>query len=196
MCKHPLSNPPGRERLYAALEGEHGSAYVLRPDLSLEYVNEAWRLFARENGAPELATSWETCGPIPQCIVPPLSELITAKLLGVLRRNVAWSHSYECSSEQVYRHFNMRVQPTSQRDGLIVVHSLVGEASLQRSDRGGGDPALSYLDERGLIVQCSSCGRVRNPARASWDWALGQVGVERENVSHGICPPCEAQYYG
>ena len=190
------SSPPSRHRLYAALEGEHGSAYVLRPDLSLEYVNGAWRQFARENGAPQLATDWDTLGAIPQFFVSPLRELFTAKLRRVLASNDVWTHSYECSSDQVYRHFTMRAQPTAEGDGLIVVHSLVAEAPLARSGCFGDDAALRYTDERGLIVQCSSCARVRNPARGSWDWARGHVSADLANVSHGICPTCDFQYYG
>jgi len=190
-----LSRPQDREKLYAALETEHFSAYVLREDLSLEYVNAGWRRFARENGATELENDWDSYGPIPLYFTPPLRELFTAKARQVLELDTVWSHSYECSSDQVYRRFNLRAQATSQRDGLIVVHSLVAEP-LRRGESSSADYALTYTDERGLIVQCSSCGRLRNPARARWDWTLEQISSERSNVSHGICPTCAYLYYG
>ena len=190
------SVPAGREALRAALEREQGSAYVLRPDLSLEYVNEAWRRFALENGATDLDSGCETRIPITRAFRPPLRELFTTKFQHALQRNQKWNHSYECSSPEVYRKFNMQVQPTSGRDGLIVIHSLIVEAPLGGGLAGGEALTAHYTDARGLIVQCSSCGRIREPSSSSWHWAPGLVGVERENLSHGICPTCNFQYYG
>ena len=197
MCKDyvPKSMPGGRQTLIAVLEAEQGSAYVLRPDLSLEYVNAAWRRFARENGAPGLDSGWDTCVPVTHSFRSPLRELFTTKFEFALQRNQGWSHRYECSSPDVYRKFNMQVKPTAERDGLIVVHSLVVESQLTSDHAELEALAVLYRDARGLIVQCSSCGRVREPASSSWHWAPGLVGAERENVSHGICVICNFQYY-
>lgn len=197
MCMHPVPDPhsPLRERLFAALDAEHGSAYLLGLDLSLQYVNEAWRCFARENGAPNLGGSWPLPHPITHYFDVPMKELFVSRLARVLARNQPWSYQYECSSPEVYRKLNMRVAPTALRDGLIVVHSRVVEVP-GSSDRGLEDLVRAYTDERGLIVQCSGCKRVRHPAECSWDWAPSLVTADRENVSHGICPTCEFMYYG
>ena len=187
---------PFREGLFAALEAERASACLLGLDLSVQYVNEAWRRFARENGAPELGGSWRSAGPITRFFDRPMRELFEARLARVLTRNQAWSYLYECSSPDVYRKFNMRVASTALRDGLIVVHSRVVDVAPDTVDEALGDLVRIYTDERSLLVQCSGCSRVHHPSESSWDWAPGLVTAERENVSHGICPTCDFQYYG
>lgn len=184
------------EQLWAALEAEPSSAYLLAPDLSIQYVNQAFRRFARDNGAAELAESWASARPFNEYIAPPLSELFLAKFRRVLDRREAWSHSYECSSPGVYRKFNMRVESTFKQDGLIVVHSLVFEAPQGSHLLAKGDREQLFTDSRGLIVQCSACGRVRRAKEPSiWDWAPGLVNNDTENVSHGLCVMCDFQYY-
>ena len=78
MCR-TSDSPRGRETLFAALEAEQGSAYVLNPDLCLEYVNEGWRRFARENGAPGLDCGSAARLPITHYFRPPLRVLFSAK---------------------------------------------------------------------------------------------------------------------
>ena len=188
--------PARRETLLAALEAEHGSAYLLRTDLSVQYVNEGFKRFARENGAPGLERGWESNFPITAYFQPPLGDLFKAKLFRVLDRGVAWNHSYECSSRGIYRKFNMHVQATAEGDGLIVVHSLSVEAAFADVPAETEALASLYTDARGLIVQCCSCGRVLQPTCETWHWAPGLVGAGRRNVSHGICSTCDVQYYG
>jgi hypothetical protein len=196
-----MSSSPGplsllREGLLTALEAEYGSAYLLGRDLSVQYVNQAWRRFARENGAPELGGRWNSAEPITRYFDEPLRELLAARFTRVLTRNEPWSYQYDCSSPEVYRKLNMRVAPTAPCDGLIVVHSRVVDVAPGATESALDNLARIYTDARGLIVQCSGCQRVCHPAESSWDWAPGLVTDEQENVSHGICPTCEFQYYG
>jgi len=103
---------------------------------------------------------------------------------------------YECSSPAVYRKFNMRVEPLPERDGFIVVHSLVVEAAFSEGATNP-DTARLFTDARGIIVQCASCGRVRRPALPSpWEWVPGLIRADTANVSHGICPICDFRMYG
>jgi len=190
------SMPRGRETLFAALEAEQGSAYLLGLDLSIQYVNEAWRRFARENGAPDPSCGWDTQQPITTHFQSPHRESFALKFQRGLERNEAWSHTYECSSTEIYRKFNMHVRPGAERDGLIVVHSLLVEIPLLRNGSEFESLAAQYTDTRGLIVQCSFCGRVREPATSSWHWAPGLLGAQCQNVSHGICSTCNFQHYG
>jgi len=184
-----------RERLFAALEAEPGSAYLLGRDLSLQYVNEAWKRFARDNGAPGLSSAWNTGQPITWHFQSPLRESFTLKFQRALLHNEPFHLSYECSSANVYRQFSMRLRPTPAQDGLIVIHSLLTEARLPREAAERAALGARYTDARGIIVQCSACGRVRLPETASWHWAPG-LGTQRPNLSHGICPTCHFQYYG
>jgi hypothetical protein len=169
---------------------------LLGLDLSIQYVNEAWRRFARQNGAPELGSNWHSAEPITCFFDRPMRELLGARLSRVLRRSEPWSYSYECSSPEVFRKFNMRVTLAAPRDGLIVVHSRVVEVAPGATHETLGDLIHAYTDGRGLVVQCSGCDRVHHPSESSWDWAPELVTGDRENVSHGICPTCEFQYYG
>lgn len=183
------------DELYAALETEQASAYVLAPDLSLRYVNAAWKRSAVENGAPELAANWAGLGPITQSIDPAVREFYAKRLALVLSSNRVWSHRYECSNEDVRRRFKMRVEPAPGREGLVVVHAMIVEAPLGAEAAADGH-AAAFTNARGMIVRCSACGRVQRPAAPSgWDWVPG-LPEAAENVSHGLCAICTFQYYG
>jgi hypothetical protein len=64
---------------------------------------------------------------------------------------------------------------------------------------GVGSQAIEglYRDERGLIVTCSSCRRVRRarPGVAQWDWVPAYVERMPDGVSHGLCELCSRFYY-
>ena len=105
-----MTPPEPLERLHAALEAEKGSAYLLAPDLSIRYVNEGWRRFARQNGAPELASSWGQIGAISRYCVPQLRGAFETTYQRVLAQRTTCSHVYECSSRLVYRKFSVNVR--------------------------------------------------------------------------------------
>lgn len=193
MAPYSLTSP-GWSDVVAALEAEPCSAYVLASDLTLMHVNAAWSTFARSNGAPTLADSWRSLGPIQCSIDPPqLQEFFAARLQSALSRNRIWSHTYECSSPQVYRKFHMRVQPGPNREGIVVVHSLVAESPLVRP---APDSLIrEFTDARGLIVNCAACGRTRRPGLTDvWEWV---PGLDAESsISTGICAICSVQEYG
>src|SRR3954468_7382085 len=188
MCLAPVPSASWRARLFAALEAEHESAYLLGLDLSLQYVNEAWRRFARQNGAPQLGSNWHTADPITRYFDGPTRVPIVACFARVIARNQPWSYLYECSSPTQYRKFNMWVVPTAPRDGLIVVHSRAVELV---PGQALADQMRNYIDERGLLVQCSGCRRIHNPLEFSWDWAPWLATDQRPNTSHGMCPICD-----
>jgi hypothetical protein len=183
-----------RENLYAALESEHGSAYVLGPDLVIEYVNEGWQRFGLGSGAHDRAPSECVGRAVTRFFEPRLREFFGTRFLRALQRNEPWSHIYDCSSPGEYRKFSMRAVPTAQRDALVVIHSLVIEANLALSGQRPADHLANHTDARGLVVQCSACGRVHQPSASSWNWAPWLVGSDRANVSHGICPTCDFNY--
>lgn len=189
--RKPLSTT--RAKLYAALEAERGSAYVLRLDLSVEYLNRAGHL-SLQNGAPDLVvipSSGESAAG--GCRIPPDTAFV-ARFQRLLQRNEAWFHSYAQPSTAAERRFNLHARPTAAGDGLLVVHSLAIEKLA--GDEGLADSGAHYIDSRGLIVQCSACTRVRSPSDFGWVWAPDLVSGDRQNVSHGMCPTCEFQYYG
>jgi len=196
MTSNELASSSALERLHAALEVEKGSAYLLAPDLSIGYVNEGWRRFARQNGAPELASSWPQIGAVSRYVVPQLREMFETIYLRALEQRTACSHVYECSSKLVYRKFKVNVQCMPGWHGLTVVHSLVAEAAFSRSSAGHDDRFALFTDARGLIVSCSACGRLRRADDSSWEGVPCLLTPEIENVSHGLCAVCDLHYYG
>jgi hypothetical protein len=191
-----LSSSNALEKLHAALQAESGSAYLLAADLSIQYVNDGWRRFARENGAPELADNWCQIGAVNRYVLPQLRDMFQSTYLRVLAQRTKRSYVYECSSKLVYRKFNAIVQFTPGWPGLTVVHSLVVEAPFPCHGELIDQRTTTFTDARGLIVRCSACGRLRRVDGLRWEWAPRLVTPEMENVSDGICPICALHYYG
>lgn len=180
--------------LCAALERESGSAYLLSLELQLVHVNEGWRRFARANGAPELAAGFDSSRPVTDVCGEPLRTLYRAGFQRVQTTGAAWSQLYECSSISRYRRLNMRVDMTPQRDGFVVVHSLVVDAPLER-ESVHTDNMNDYTSSSGVIVQCANCRRVRRTHGDAWDWLPELLTTRPPNVSHGICASCDVLYY-
>src|SRR4051812_15187790 len=103
MCEGPGSSgaPDAsalqHEPLIQALEREQGSACLLSTDLSILYVNGAWRAFAAQNGVPELARATCLGGRITDFISEPLREFFRIGFQRVLQQKRVWTHMYECS---------------------------------------------------------------------------------------------------
>lgn len=192
-----LPVPPSRirERLIAALELEHGTAYLLGLDLSVQYVNQAWARFARANGAPQLAGDWRCDGPITRFFHEGTRASPAAHFERVIALDEPWSYTYDCSNGEHHRKFNMRVSLTRSRDGLIVVHSRFVEVPASSGD-ALREIVREYTDVRGLLVQCPGCDRIHHPSESCWDCAPALSAGECAKVSHGICPTCDFQYYG
>src|SRR6478609_11829737 len=102
--------------LSAALELETGSAYLLSLELRLVYVNEGWRRFARDNGAPQLATSPDLITPVTDVCGEPLRSFYHAGFSRIRAEGEPWSLLYECSSASQYRKLRMRADMTPERD--------------------------------------------------------------------------------
>jgi hypothetical protein len=178
-----------------ALELEAGSAYLLSLDLRIIYVNEGWRRFARENGAPELATNFDSVTPVTDVCGEPLRSFYREGLARVRMSGQSWSHLYECSSTLRYRKLSVRVDMTAQRDAFVVIHSTVAEAALERESTETSSFA-AYTSSNGVMVQCSNCRRARRCTSGDiWDWLPQLVTTPPKNLSHGLCPSCDALYY-
>jgi hypothetical protein len=106
-------------------------------------------------------------------------------------------HEYECSSADVFREFVMTLYPLRERQGLLVVNSIVVETP--------HDPALrpphacdrtAYVQENGWIHQCVHCRRVENvQTEGRWDWVPEWVEAFPPETSHGLCTFCHSHYY-
>jgi hypothetical protein len=184
--------------LLAALELESGSAYVISPSLRVTYANSAWSRFAILNGAPFLASVAAGSLDVMLATSAPLRPYYRDAFARLLAGEGVWTHVYECSSAEVFRIFAMHIYPLPDHAGLIATNSLVVERAHDPTTR---DPHLglvsTYLQESGLIVQCSHCRRIRRTGvPESWDWVPDWVESCPRNTSHGLCQPCLEYHYG
>ena len=190
----PLPIAALSDGLRVALERETGSAYLLGLDLRIRYVNESWRRFARENGAPRLARSFAELGPVCDTASEPLRTFYRAGFARVLAHREPWHHVYQCSSASLFRKLSMRIDLTPQRDGFLVVNSTVVEFPIERALASPVD-FDAYVNRHGTIVQCSNCRRVRRGNTDGWDWIPSTLSVLPPNTTFGLCQFCEASYY-
>lgn len=184
---------PTLDQLLASLSETDDVAYVLGPDRTILASNAGWSRFARDNGADGSLGRWERGDATFDDAVPePLRAFYRDAFARALATGERWEHEYECSSDVTWRRYRMVVYPVDGR--LVVVNSLVAEAPHQRPECASNEAV--YVS-RGLIVMCSHCRRVRNPTGAlRWDWVPAYVRSPPHNVSHGLCEPCEAFYWG
>jgi hypothetical protein len=177
----------------ATLDADPSTVLGLAGDLSIAYVNPAYWTFARVNGAAWAPGEWGVgaalLDAVPKMLKPFYGDLFERSR----QERAVVEHDYECSSPEIERRFRLRVLPC-EGDALVLIHSLIREVA--RSDDGPRRTAALYTRD-GIITQCSHCRRVerREPPNA-WEWVLELVQCPAPNVSHGLCPPCIAFYYG
>jgi hypothetical protein len=198
---------PGFERLLHAFRRDETDAaasiiFGIWSDFRLAYFNVSWQRFAQANGAPPqlssagcLGTSvLDVCG---SALRPFYRDWYTACLAAGGEGLFPYQHEYECSSADLYRRFAMTLYPLGQREGLLVVNSLIAESAHDECQRPSHDADRSnYSGADGLIHQCSHCRKVRHPREKNrWDWVPNWVRSSPIETSHGICPNCFDFYY-
>jgi hypothetical protein len=185
----------------ADLEGHPASVFGMWRDTTLAYVNPAWSAFAESNnGQPAVEREWGLGARYLDAIAEPLQpfyERLLQEAPGVGMSLRPASHTYECSSADVFRRFVMQVYCLPERSGFVVVNSLVVEAPHDPAARPAQSPdAVRYMNTDGVIVQCSHCRRIRHAgADERWDWVPEWVEHSPRDTSHGLCPICFEYYY-
>lgn len=174
---------------FDAVSGED-SACALTADLRIIAVSPGWTRFARANGGAEVLERWGPGASITTALPEPLLSYYRDVFARVATQHYAWDGDYECSSAELYRLFRMRIYPLD--EGFGIVHALRIE---ERHHRTGFAPHEAYVDE-GLIRMCAHCRKVQHRPTRRWDWVPGYVATRPPNVSHGLCPGCEAYYWG
>lgn len=174
------------------LERRVDVVYGLHPDLQLAYVNEAWRRFAVANDGPSVPERWPLGRSIAEAWPEPLRAFHRDGFEGCLRSGEAWIHDYECSTPDVRRLFSQTVYPLAQQ-GFLVVHALRDERPLDSPDHAPDRARFESPD--GVITMCSHCRSVRD---RNGRWLRVSAWVRRmpPTVSHGLCEPCFAWFYG
>lgn len=176
------------------LEEEEGTVFALWPDLTIAYVNPAWRQFAAANaGEPQISQRWSVGASVLAAIAPPVRPFFREHYLSCLQDQEVWQYDYDCSSPTHSRVFHLQAIPTDSLDALVVVNSLRVE---RPRPLAGRDPLEElYQQPNGLIRQCCDCRRFRriSPPHA-WDWVPDWANHSPPQTSHGICPTCRAFY--
>lgn len=183
---------PTAKELLDSVQGSDDVAYLLSSDFRILSVNEGFWRFAQANGAIGLAESLGR-----QSIFVGVPQPLRDFYIGGFERARAtgkpWEHEYECSSPERFRRFHMTVYWVEQ-DKYVVVHSRRIESAHSRLECAPSD--ARYVRD-GVIKMCSHCRRVENPeGHESWDWVPDYVRQPTPRISHGLCPPCGAFYWG
>ena len=111
------------------IEDEHGSVFGIFADGRLALTNTAWTRFVEENGAPHLPADWPLGRNIYEVIPAELQSFYREGWEWAGESGHPWSHSYECSSPDSYRRYRMTSYPIGGTAGILVVNSLVAQAS-------------------------------------------------------------------
>ena len=177
------------------LENASGAIYGLWPNLTLAYFNPAWFQFAAENrGEPAISKEWALGRCILEAIPHQLRPFFEGNYLRALDEGRPWVHTYECSSDKVYRQFHLIAFPLIKSAGLLLVNSLRIESAQHQESF----PPIEerYTNKHGLMTQCCHCRRFKRASEQStWDWVPSWVKKMPANISHGICKVCSGFYY-
>ena len=180
------------------LDTHGGPIYGVTADFRLGYLNETWFRFAAANGGePRISNEWRLGRSVLDCIPDVLRPFYDEGYRYCLASGRAWQHEYECSSATNYRRFHQRVIALDDGVGLLMFNSLVVERAHDPVERPPRPPAVAtYTNRDGLIIQCSTCRRVKFPDEADrWDWVPEWVRDFPRHTSHGLCTPCFRHQY-
>ncbi len=167
-------------------------SYVLNSGYRIVYCNAAWDRFATENDAPELTHGAILGTDFRRALGDGLRPFYLHAIDQVARTGSAWEWVYECSSPDLFRKFQMRVQPL-QGEGWLVTNARLVERPHADIVRYGLD---AYANEHGLITICSHCRRSRRIDRPTeWDFVPAHLDRTLTNISHGLCPLCLEYFY-
>jgi hypothetical protein len=156
-----------------------------------------WDQFARANGAPQLDAAALRGKPLPALISGPEMQSLTAMLLKRAREKGAVEVPFRCDAPDERRFLTMELRGDEQ--GGVTIET--------REVRTESRPPVALLDARlprtgELLIVCSWCKKVQLPER---DWVEVEAAVEAlglfeeaqlPQLSHGICPPCRARFFG
>lgn len=180
------------------LEAHCGPIYGVWKNLILAYLNPGWYRFSQENGGePAISAEWDLGRSILDCMPGEMKLLYKNKLNDCLKFHTVWNYEFECSSDIFYRRYHQLVHPLGNREGLLIINSLVIERyhTLEERPVRAADRSL-YTDKNGMINQCAYCRRVKNIQEIEcWDWVPEWVKQCPKNTTHTFCPACFGFYF-
>ena len=176
------------------IDEESGPTFGIFADGRLALTNAAWDRFAAENGAPNLPEEWPLGRNIYEAIPAELQPFYREGWEWAGESGHPWSHSYECSSPDTYRRYRMTSYPIGGTTGLLVVNSVVAEASWPDGTTSPRSRA-EYRGADGTITQCSHCRRTQHVATGRWEWVPEWVQRWPDDAHGTLCDICTAYHY-
>ena len=180
------------------LENDPHSVFAIAADYSLIYFNPAFLTFAAENGGePKVSIQCRLGSNLLDSISGVLRCFYASRFADVLKSGKPWHQEYHCHSPQLFREFHQSVFPLRNGRGLVMINSLKVERPMEIAPGEAQSPIPeSYVQDTGLITQCSNCRRtLRNDKSSLWDWVPEWVAQSPANTSHSICSTCYDYYW-
>lgn len=191
------------EELKRALDAEPGLVCVLDAAGVIVYLHERWDAVLPA-GTPPAARSNELLG-------SRWLDAMTADTLPYYERLVArvfalpdsvgagLVHISQCNTPDLVRLCTARFAPLFDGDsppvGATIVYGLETLGTVAEHYGMSPRPVEAFVDDRGIVVQCSCCRRLRNPDGQAWEFVRAAVAEAPSKVSHGLCSTCIALYY-
>lgn len=178
---------------------------VLGLDGTIGFLNREWTLCSVRDGDPPGCRAEAVLGrSYLDFVVGPLR----AKVAEAFERAAAlpsefgaiWLHG-ECNSVRECRILTTRISmlrsngTEGDSTGFLVLHSLRVVGALSDFYALVQPDLEAWRGERGLILQCGCCRRVREPATAQWSMCVQLLEHSAEGTSHGLCELCLETYY-
>lgn len=184
------------------VETHAASVYGMWQDFTLAYVNPAWMEFARDNhGEPQISTEWNLGRSLMDAVPPTLKNFFGDFFHASLQISGEQTHPrqlvYECSSDRLFRQFQMTVYPVPKQQGWLVVNALVREIPHPLMPHGPHEiTAWEYVDQNGIIHQCAHCRKIKHVRDENrWDWIPEWVKTVPSSISHDLCHFCLEYFY-
>ena len=193
------------EPLRTALNEEPNVILLLRLDGTIAFLNREWTRTNERDGDPPSSRAEAVLGrSYLDFVMGPMRSTVAEAFerAAALESGFGsiWLHG-ECNTVKECRVMTTRISmlrpsgPDGQPTGFLVHHSLRIVGAL--GDRYTlVEPDLeAWRDAAGLILQCSCCRRVRDPATVQWVMCVELLEQSADGTSHGLCEVCLETYY-
>lgn len=166
--------------------------YIVDANFILKAYNKAWVTFAKSNSGDDVLARYPLGSRILDAITEPLKRYFSKAFESALREKKPFEHNYKCPSEREDRIFRQSAYPLKDATGLVISNHLVLEKPFDEDPR---EFSKKFLNDKGLIRQCSCCRRISDPNEHAWLWVPSLVENPVPETSHGICPQCLNHFY-
>lgn len=166
--------------------------YIIDAKFILKAYNKAWVNFARSNKGEDVLIKYPIGSMILDAFQGPFKSYFTKKYNDSLEFNKHFEHNYKCPTAEGDRVFRQFAYPLKGSIGLVISNHLVLEKPHMEEPQ---EFTKQFVDDDGLIHQCSNCRKIKDPAKGAWLWVPSLLADPFPETSHGICPQCLDYFY-